>query len=93
MTTLRADSDYILLKAGEIDEQPKTVDTDYKDIDSYLGLQPVRVTLLSPGTFQRYTEEKIKEGADLAHLKPAHINPSEAVIQHILELSEVSREK
>ena len=76
-----------------IGEQLKKVDTDYKDIDSYLGLQPVRVTLLSPRTFQRYVQEKLKEGADLAHLKPAHINPSEAVIQHILELSEVSRGK
>ena len=63
-----------------IDEQLKIVDTDYRDIDAYLKLQPVRVSLLSPGTFQRYTAEKRREGADLAHLKPTHINPPEAVI-------------
>ena len=70
-----------------IDEQLKIIDTDYKDVDSYLNLQPLRVTLLSPGTFQRYTEERIKEGADLAHLKPAHMNAPESVIQCLLQLS------
>ena len=73
--------------ATMIDEQLKTIDTDYKDIDVYLKLQPVRVTLLSPGTFQRYTEEKVREGANLAHLKPTHINPPQAVIKRILQLS------
>lgn len=76
-----------------IDEQLRIVDTDYKDIDSYLDLQPVRVTLLTPGTFQRYMEEKRKEGADLAHLKPAHINPSESVVQLLLELSQATNEE
>ena len=71
-----------------IDKQLKIVDTDYNDVDAYLGLQPVRVTLISQGTFKRYMEEKRKEGADLAHLKPTHINPSEAVIQRLLQLSE-----
>jgi len=74
-----------------IDKQLKIVDTDYKDIDAYLKLQPVRVTLLSPSTFQRYVDEKRKEGADLAHLKPSHVNPPGAIIQRLLELSEVSR--
>ena len=76
-----------------IDQQLKIVDTDYKDIDSYLGLQPVRVTLLSPGTFRRYTAEKMKEGASIADLKPIHINPSEVVIRRLLQLSEASSEK
>ena len=76
-----------------IDEQLKVVDTDYKDIDAYLNLQPVRVTLLSSGTFQRYTEEKAKEGADIAHLKPPHVNAPEAVIQRLLQLSEADTRK
>lgn len=71
-----------------IDQQLKTVDVDYQDIGDQLGLQPVRVTLLSPGTFQRYYEEKQKEGADLAHLKPAHMNASDTVIERLLILSQ-----
>ncbi len=70
-----------------IDEQLKMVDTDYRDIESYLSIQPVRVTLLSPGTFERYIEEKRKGGAELANLKPAHTNAPDAVIQHLLQLS------
>ncbi len=86
---------YIELKeereAGEIaelmDGQLKVVDPDYRDLDSYLEFQPVKITLLSEGTFERYYEEKVKEGADLAHLKPPHMNASEAVIQQLLQLS------
>lgn len=79
--------------ATMVDEQLRIVDTDYKDVGAYLKLQPVRVALLSTGTFQRYMEEKRKEGADLAHLKPTHMNPSEAAIQRLLELSEVGSKR
>jgi len=44
--------------ANMIDEQLKLVDPDYKDIDSYLHYQPVKVTPLSAGTFMRYAEKK-----------------------------------
>jgi hypothetical protein len=73
-----------------IDEKLKVIDVDYKDVQSVLNLQPIRVTLLSPGTFQAFTDEKTKEGADLAHLKPAHVNPPEALIQRLLEFSEMN---
>jgi hypothetical protein len=44
----------------------------------------VKVTLLSPGTFASYIAQRQAEGADLAHLKPPHINPSEKVISFLL---------
>jgi hypothetical protein len=44
----------------------------------------VKVTLLSPGTFASYTAQRQAEGADLAHLKPPHINPSEEVLALLL---------
>jgi len=76
-----------------IDEQLKIVDTNYQDIHSHLGLQPVRVTLLSAGTFQRYGQEKVREGASLAQLKPTHMNPPGEIIKSLLKLSEVSTNK
>jgi hypothetical protein len=79
--------------ATMIDKQLRIVDTDYKDIDEYLKLQAGRVTLLSSGTFQRYVDEKRKEGADLAHLKPSHMNAPEVVIQRLLHLSEIAEEE
>ena len=83
---MKEDKEISLIETA-IDQQLKIIDTDYRDIDSYLGQQPVRVTLLSPGTFRRYTEEKRKEGAELANLKPARIEPPGALIQRLLELS------
>ena len=40
----------------------------------------VEVTLLPRGAFASYTAQRQAEGADLAHLKPPHINPSERVL-------------
>jgi len=70
-----------------IDEQLKKVDIDYRDIGSYLELQPVRVTLVSKGTFERYYQEKVKEGADMTHLKPPHMSAPAPVIERLLQLS------
>jgi hypothetical protein len=73
--------------AALVDEHLKLIDIDYRDLESYLGLQPVRVTLLPKGTFMRYTEEKRRAGADLAHLKPPHVNASEETLNLLHELS------
>ncbi|MDD5126578.1 MAG: GH3 auxin-responsive promoter family protein [Dehalococcoidales bacterium] len=40
----------------------------------------VAVTFLPRGAFAGYTAQKQAEGADLAHLKPPHINPREEVL-------------
>jgi len=44
----------------------------------------VNVTLLPSGTFADYTARRQAEGADLAHLKPPHVNPSEKVLSGLL---------
>ena len=72
-----------------IDHQLQIIDVDYRDIDAWLQHHPVRVILLSPGTFQHFYQEKQKEGVDLAHLKPPHMNASEPVIQRLLQLSQL----
>ncbi|MBM4447269.1 MAG: GH3 auxin-responsive promoter family protein [Chloroflexi bacterium] len=38
---------------------------------------PIEVTLLPEGAFDNYIAQRRAEGADLAHLKPRHINPSD----------------
>ncbi len=40
----------------------------------------VKVTFLPQVTFARFTAQRQAEGADLAHIKPPHVNPSEKVI-------------
>jgi hypothetical protein len=87
---------YLELKGGRevheiehlIDQRLKDIHVDYKDLETMAGLQPVRVTVLTQGTFQRYYEEKQKEGADLAHLKPPHVNASDTIIQRLIKISQ-----
>jgi hypothetical protein len=67
-----------------IHEQLANLNRDYRDLESMLGIRPLRVTLLPAGSFQRYYEERKKGGADLARLKPPHMNASDAVIQDLL---------
>ena len=72
-----------------IDEELRLIDIDYQDLSAYLDLQPIKITELPSGTFQAYIDEKISEGADIAHLKPNHINPPQKVLQRLLELSKL----
>ncbi len=74
--------------AALVDEHLKLIDVDYRDIESYLGLCPVRATVLPQGTFMRYTERQRAAGADLAHLKPPHVNAPEDTLRMLRELSE-----
>jgi hypothetical protein len=73
-----------------IHENLQLLDEDYRDVERYLGFNPIKVTLLSPGTFMSYIGESRREGADLAHLKPKHINPGQAAIQRLLIWSKVT---
>jgi hypothetical protein len=59
------------------DGNPDVVD----DFDGYINFS-VRVNLLPKGAFANYMSFRQAEGADLAHLKPPHVNPS----KHVLSL-------
>jgi len=78
-------------KAKEVErlvhQQLKAISQDYKNLVSMLEIQPLRVKLLSEGTFQRYLEEKQRAGVDLAHLKPPHMNASDTLIGELILLS------
>jgi len=60
------------------------IDNDYRDLGSMLGIRPLRVSLLPAGSFQQYYEKKKASGAELAHLKPPHMNASDNIIQELL---------
>jgi phenylacetate-coenzyme A ligase PaaK-like adenylate-forming protein len=44
----------------------------------------VKAALLPPGAFANYMSQRQAEGADLAHLKPPHVNPSDKVLSLLL---------
>lgn len=55
----------------------------YGDPETVLGLKPVRVTFLRQGAFSGYIAQRQAEGAALGHLKPSHVNPSDAVLSQL----------
>lgn len=60
-----------------IHEQLRAIASDYRDLQDMVGIQPLKITLLPQGSFKKFYEERRKDGADLAHLKPPHINASD----------------
>jgi protein-S-isoprenylcysteine O-methyltransferase Ste14 len=73
--------------AAEIHARLKEIDPPYKELEEMTGMKPLRVSLLSEGTFHRYFEERQAAGADLAHLKPPHVNPSDKVVELVHRMS------
>jgi len=87
--------DYLEAKELErlVHNQLVSINEDYKNLQNMLNIRPLKATLLSEGSFRRYYEKKRQAGADLAHLKPPHMNASEAVIEDLLNQSEQTRRK
>jgi hypothetical protein len=75
---------------GLVHDSLVAIDPSYSDMDRMLELDPVQVTVLPKGTFQRYYLEKQAEGVDLAYLKPPHMNPRDSMIDTLLRLSKVT---
>ena len=69
--------------ARAIYEQLKKMDEDfmYGNIEDLLNTLPLKITLLPRGAFENYTNMRRAAGADLAHLKPRHINPTDNEIE------------
>jgi hypothetical protein len=70
----------------QVHESLKGLNPFYADYESLIDAQPLEVTILRTGSFQAYMKEKQAAGADLAHLKPPHMNASDADIRLLLQL-------
>ncbi len=66
--------------AESVHQELKKLDVPYADLESFLGLRPLEVTLLPQNAFRGYMLRQQAAGADLAHLKPPHINSSDGII-------------
>jgi len=86
-----------------VEYQIKHLDSSFaathNGVGDYLNFR-VAVTLLPAGAFSTYTSHRRAEGAELAHLKPPHVNPSDKVLSLLLSTKpevvpkvEVEREK
>jgi hypothetical protein len=62
------------------------VTAEFGSITEILGYNPLHVSFLQPGSFDHYMKQKQQQGADLAHLKPPHMQPSDQVLRHLIML-------
>ncbi len=57
---------------------------EFKDMERMLGDERLLVTQLPPDAFNNYIEAQRQAGADLAHIKPPHMQPKDSVLQKLL---------
>ncbi len=69
---------------AKIDKQLKMLQEDYAHLDQEFRLTLFKLTLLPCGAFQEYIARQRAAGAELAHLKPPHMNPSDTIINMLL---------
>jgi len=74
----------------KVHEAMKGLNSFYADYEAMIEKPALDVTVLKPGTFQAYMLEKQKAGADLAHLKPPHMNPTDEMIHTLMRHNETS---
>jgi hypothetical protein len=69
-----------------VDAQLRRLDASFaathSDVGGYLNFS-LEVSLLPRGAFSNYISRRRAEGSELAHLKPPHVNPSDAVLSQL----------
>jgi hypothetical protein len=53
-----------------------------------LDMNPLRLRFLPVGAFARYAQLREAEGADFAHIKAPHMQPSDQIVNTVLRLSQ-----
>jgi hypothetical protein len=57
---------------------------DFADLERIIGKDHLRVTQLKAGSFMAYIEARRLEGADLAHIKPPHMQSSDEIMAKLI---------
>jgi hypothetical protein len=71
--------------ATAVHEELARLDPPYADLEAFIGLRPLEVTLLPQNAFRGYLLRQQAAGADLAHLKPPHVNPSDSMLEELVK--------
>jgi len=72
----------------DLDNALIETDEEYADFRSILEVNPLRISLFTPGTLQAYMKEKEAEGADLGQLKPPRMQPPPEVFERLRATSD-----
>lgn len=67
----------------KVDRALQDIVSDYKDLKTMLKKDPLRVSSLPEGAFANYMKAQQDAGADLAHVKPPHMQPSDEIMERL----------
>jgi hypothetical protein len=73
--------------AATLQRELINIDQGYRDLERMIETQPLEVTILNPGTFADYYNQKKEVGAELIQRKPPRMNTSDEVVRQLLYLS------
>ncbi len=85
---------YIELKPGDatteiemdhlLRESFRNVTVEFADLENLLGKDHLKVSRIPDGAFANYIEEQRRNGSDLAHIKPNHMQAKDKVIDRLM---------
>ncbi|MCD6400607.1 MAG: GH3 auxin-responsive promoter family protein [Anaerolineales bacterium] len=64
------------------EELSKLLD-EYQDFKEITGRDPLKLSIIPNGAFQAYMKSQQDLGADLAHIKPPHIQPNDKTLEKL----------
>ena len=67
----------------KLDQKLTEVVPEYQDLKTTFDYNPLVVSMLPPGAFTNYMSAQVEAGADLAHIKPPHMEPSEVILERL----------
>ena len=65
----------------------RSEDDFYRDLEDMLGIRPLEVTLLPSGTWDRYFDNRLRQGLELHDLVPPRMNSSESDVSELVNLA------
>lgn len=61
---------------------------EYGDYEEIIGYDPLILTWLEEGAFSNYMAAQVEAGADMAHIKPPHMQPNDMIMSKLLKEKE-----
>jgi hypothetical protein len=58
---------------------------EYKDYEEIIGYDPLKLSWFEEGAFANYMSAQVESGADMAHIKPPHMQPSDLIMSKLLK--------
>lgn len=66
-----------------VHEELKKLDKPYSELEDFTGLRPLKVSLLPKNAFKLYKLKQQASGAEISHLKPPHLNPTQDMVDFL----------